>query len=57
MVLVHPSFFGGGFYDNLSENYDFILKDPSSAAGLNIGMLDQVQIVQLKYNFWVVMVM
>lgn len=37
MVLVHPSFFGGGFYDNLSENYDFILTDPSSAAGLYIG--------------------
>ena len=37
MVLVHPSFFGGGFYHNLSENYDFILTDPSSAAGLYIG--------------------
>ncbi|MGK7879193.1 MAG: hypothetical protein AB4060_03710 [Crocosphaera sp.] len=30
-------FFGGGYNNSLSENYDFILTNPSSAAGLYIG--------------------
>ncbi|MGB5593851.1 MAG: PEP-CTERM sorting domain-containing protein [Crocosphaera sp.] len=36
-VISSVVFVGGGFNDSFSENYDFILTNPSSAAGLYLG--------------------